>query len=333
MRELSSRESRAIREGNLRSVAPGRSTEENPIVTGTPGGMNDIPWINPIGGLGDMLMLSGVLKLVVDRDPTRRYNLIRRTNYLAFLKGHPAIANIGYPSRDAKIVGVDYWSMETLGRGNQRAFQVLARSFGLVTPVEEHLYVPGEIREDPILTNFIPWKKPTVIIAPASDSPRKMMHPSIWHRLVDLLLAEGFFVMQVGRSRDLHIRNAYSVLGLTTPHQAIGLVKECDLVITSDNFLMHAAHFVGKPAVAIWGATDHEVYGYPEQIHIQTPKGCDLGNDEDCIAPSRNDKGKLYGTPCPHKERHCMDQAKPEMVFEAARKLLFSGSCRQILQV
>ncbi|MBU1570345.1 MAG: hypothetical protein KKE00_07495, partial [Proteobacteria bacterium] len=101
-----------------------------------------ISWINPLGGMGDTLMVSGVLKLVIENDPLRRFNLIRRTSYLSILKGHPAIAEIGYAPQDAMIMGTDYWSKEELGPNNQRAFQILARMFGLPSPIEERLYLP-----------------------------------------------------------------------------------------------------------------------------------------------------------------------------------------------
>ena len=95
-----------------------------------------IPWINPIGGLGDTLMVSGVLKQVVDRDPSKKFHLVRRINYHGILKGHPAIGQIGFPQKNARIMDVTYWSLETLGPGLQRPYQILARAFGLGTPVE-----------------------------------------------------------------------------------------------------------------------------------------------------------------------------------------------------
>ena len=231
-----------------------------------------LSWINPVGGIGDMLMLSGVLKQVVDHDPRRRFNLAWRTNYLAILQGHPAIAHVGFPPRDAKMERVDYWSMESLGPGNQRPFQILARGFGLQTPVNEALYVPPPEEPHFPLLDFIPWKSSNVLIAPSSDSPRKTTLPPIWHRLVDLLHADGAFVLQGGKMNETHIRNAYSVQGLTTPRQFIALMRRCSLVVTADNFVMHAAHYAGVPAVALWGATHHKVYGYPEQTHIQMPR-------------------------------------------------------------
>ena len=284
----------------------------------------ELPWINPVGGFGDMLMLSSVLKIVHDLDPQKKFNLVRRTNYLSILKGHPAIFYIGFPPKDAEVIGVDYWSKEELGPGEQRAFQVLARTFGLKTPVVEKLYIPDEKVEDKILEEFIPWKKLNVVIAPASDSPRKMMAPKIWHQLVDQFLFMDALVMQVGRLKDQHIKNTFSLLGLTTPRQLIALLHKVDLVISLDNFIMHATHFVNKPCVVIWGATHHKIYGYKEQIHLQMTKTCDLADEEECIGADKNGGGKLYGTPCPVEGNPCMNQATPELIFSTAQKALLN---------
>ena len=281
-----------------------------------------LEWIAPVGGIGDMLMLSGVLKQVFDRDPRRRFNLLRRTNYLAILEGHPAIAHFGFPPRGTDLKRSDYWGLENVGPGSQRPFQILARHYGLETPVEETLYVPPPEEPHFPLLDFIPWKSFNVLIAPASDSPRKMVPPPIWHRLVDLLHADGAFVLQGGRLTETHIRNAYSVLGLTTPRQFISLLRRCSIVVTSDSLAMHAAHYAGVPAVALWGATRHAVYGYPEQVHIQMPRQCGLKEPEDCIAPERNSYGRVYTTACPMNEKHCLDQIRPESILEAVRSLV-----------
>lgn len=280
-----------------------------------------ISWINPLGGMGDTLMVSGVLKLVIENDPLQRFNLIRRTSYLSILKGHPAIAEIGYPPQDATIIGTDYWSKEELGPNNQRAFQILARMFGLPSPIEEHLYLCDGLEEDPLLHNFIPWGKQNILIAPFSACPRKEMHPSLWHHLVDLLHQKENFVVQVGKLHEQHIRNTYSLLGLTTPQQLIALIRKFDVVVTSDNFIMHAAHLVGTPTVVLWGPTDHRVYGYAEQTHLQSPKMCN--SEVECIGPQ---KGHLYQTPCPLESRHCMGQITPEDIYKAVQGCLEKGT-------
>jgi ADP-heptose:LPS heptosyltransferase len=284
-----------------------------------------LPWINPVGGYGDMLMVAGVLKQVVEQDPARRFNLLRRTRYSIIFKGHEAIVKIGYPKKGEQVLRVDYWAMEELGPGLQRPYQVLARGFGLKTPVQENLYLPEAQAQDKFLEHFLPWKKLNVVIAPASDSPRKAMNPIAWSRLVDYLQAEGALVLQVGLLNEPHIRNAYSVRGITTPQQLIALLRKCDLAITSDNFIMHAAHLAGMPAVVLWGPTLHEVFGYTEQTHLQATRNCEIKKGESCIVSYKNQGGKLYGTPCPLGDRHCINQITPEEIYEACKKARLQG--------
>ena len=270
-----------------------------------------------------MLMVSGVLRQVVRKYPERRFNLIRRTRYTEFLGQHEAIEQVGFPEKGDTIVGVDYWAMEKLGSGRQRAYQVLARSFGLDTPIEEELYLPGYNNDEDILFHgFLPFKATNIVIAPATDSPRKAMRPELWHRLVDMLTGSDVFIMQVGLLEEIHIRNAYSVQGQTTPQQLLSLLKKCDLVVTSDNFVMHAAHLAGTPAVVVWGPTHHDVYGYPEQFHLQFAPTCDLKDGETCIVSNENKEGFLYVTPCPMGDKRCMNQVDIEELY---------GACLQVL--
>jgi ADP-heptose:LPS heptosyltransferase len=279
---------------------------------------NAYPWINPVGGQGDALMLSGVLKVVHDRNPRQRYNLVRRTEYTDILSGHPAIAEIGHPRADAPLAHMTYWSLETLGPGPSRPFQILARTFGLKTPVEERLWISDDGKEDKVLTDFLPWKKINVTIAASSASPKKELSHDIWRPVVASLAARNIGVFQVGKASDRNVRGAYSLLGLTTPRQLIALLKRMDAVITLDNFVLHAAHCAGVRAVAMWGPTSHEVYGYPEQVHIQAPKPCDPADP--CIGAN---KGAIpYAQPCPLKEKHCLDSIDPQAILAAVEQIL-----------
>jgi len=284
--------------------------------------MNSFPWINPIGGFGDMLMVSGIIKQVNDLNPEKKFNMVRRTNYLAVFKSHPAIEIIGFPRKDAKIVDVDYWSMAKLGSGNKRAYQVLAKSFGLKLPAEETLYLPSMNIKDELLMDFVPWKSINIAISVASDSPRKVMPAPLWHRLVDMLKRDDYFVLQLGRSRDLHIRNAFSILGLTDIRQAIKVIEQVDLIITADNFVMHAAHMIGKPAVVLWGATIKDAYGYDEHYHIEARRTCKLPMKEECIDVRKSRDGSLYGSHCPHGDKHCMASIKPDEIYRLIKSVL-----------
>jgi hypothetical protein len=279
-------------------------------------GNEDLVWINPLGGLGDTLMLSGVLKRSIELFPERRYALARRVKYASILEGHPAISRIGYPPVGARIISTDYWAKETLGGGGQRAFQVLARAFGLPTPVSEELFVP-DYRED--IASFVealPRRKRNVLVSPFSDSPRKVMSLGRWEALLELLKGEDRLFIQVGRSGEPHVRGAYSIAGLTSPRQILSLVARADLVIGHDSFLMHAAHLHRKPAIILWGPTDPAVYGYDEQNHFRAAAGC--ASRDACLGPASSEQ---YARPCDRAEGHCMEAMDLTEIVRATRGL------------
>ena len=278
-------------------------------------------WINLMGGLGDALMVSSVLKQVSERWPSRQYHLVARTKCREILQGHPAIGCIGHPPPGAESIGTDYWRHDDFLRPGARAYQILARIFGLEPPVEERLYVPGEFTDDPVLIGRIPWERFNLLICPGSDSPRKHMAVSRWESLVARLKLEEIGVVQVGALRDRYVRGAYSLLGLTTPRQLISLLRHFDVVVTLDNFIMHAAHLCGVPAVVLWGPTDHRVYGYPGQIHLQAMMDCDYPGG--ClVGPTHPD---LEQTDCPNGAAPCMNTLGPETIHGAIMGLLREG--------
>lgn len=266
-------------------------------------------WINPVGGLGDTLMLSGVLKQVISQNRTQKFNLIKRTKYGSILEGHPAIEHIGFPPPGAELITTAYWDEPGYHTG-QRAYQILASMFGLTTPVEESLYVPWSIEDDAFLVNFIPFQKRNIIIAPASESPRKQVEIKQWEVLVEKLRQDGVFVVQVGKQSDLYVRGAFSLLGLTNIRQLVSLLSKFDAVVTSDNFVMHAAHMCSIPSIVLWGPTSNKVYGYEGHLHYQAQPECTL---QDCIGAGR---GHLYSSQC-QEQVHCMNQIDMESVYQS----------------
>lgn len=274
-------------------------------------------WINPIGGLGDTLMISGVLKQVAEQDPSRKFNLVVRTKYPPLLEGHPAIAQIGHPPPGARLISTNYWHHPDYELTGNRAYQVLARIFGLATPAAERLYVPWEPQDDPLLLGRIPWQKRNVLICQSSDSPRKQMGLDKWEALVARLSRAKLGVVQAGRMRDCYVRGAYSLLGLTTPRQLISLLRHFDAVITSDNFIMHAAHLCGVPAVVLWGPTDPRVYGYAGQVHLQARLECEY--PDGCLGP---ENGHLYQTECPRGAAHCLNTMELAAIYNAVNSLV-----------
>jgi hypothetical protein len=275
-------------------------------------------WINPLGGLGDTLRISGVLKAVFDRDPARRFNLVRRTAYTNLLRNHPAIESIGHPQQGSRILGTAYWQLGDIGEGINRPYQILARAFGLETPIEETLYLPEDSEGDQLLHLSVPWRKKNIILAPSSQAPRKAYNPKHWERLAEMLGANGHLVIQTGRSQERYIRHTYSLLGLTNPRQLIALVKRADLVVTCDSFAMYAAHLVEKPAVVLWGPTSHKHYGFPGHLHLQPDMVCEKYHC--CLGPDYPDN---YSIPCVWgAENSCINSISVDEVYSAVRTLM-----------
>ncbi len=276
-------------------------------------------WIDPVGGLGDILMLSTALKRAYDKYG-KKFNLSRRTHYTRFFINHPAILEIGNPPEDADIVCNDYWSRPDFENVSNKALALVSKIFGIEDTLDDNLFLPEQDFEEAtqLLLKNIPWGDKNVIISFSSESPRKMMHPIKWHIIVEKLLAQQCFVLQVGGYGDIPIRGAYSLLGVTTPIQICEIVKKADLVITPDNFIMHAAKLANNPAIVLFGPTEPERYGYSNHICLKADTNtCEFRNE--CLGPHVSEN---YATQCPLNERHCMNSFDENKIVDIAMTIL-----------
>lgn len=276
-------------------------------------------WINPVGGLGDILMLSTAIKHAYDKYG-KQFHLCRRSQYTEFFVGHPAIVEIGNPPKDVDIVCNDYWSRPHFSDIHIKALHIIFKIFGVEDIKDDTLYLPESQRDlsTDIIINNIPWGKKNVIISFSSESPRKMMHPIKWHLIVEKLLAQQCFIIQIGTNGDIPIHGAYSLLGVTTPLQICEILKQADLVICPDNFIMHVAKLAEKPAIVLFGPTEPERYGYSNHICLQADKSnCEL--IDKCLGPHVSDN---YSTYCPLNENHCMNSFNENKIVDIAMTIL-----------
>ncbi len=274
-------------------------------------------WINPFGGCGDTIILSGVLKAAVDQDPQRRFSLVNRTSYGEILRGHPAVDLIGNPPPGSAVIGTAYWDHPGFGGPNGRPFRILAGMLGVTMPAEERLFVPFETTVDEMLLKSIPFTERNVLICPWSLSPRKDMPIGRWEDLVKQLTAQGIFVAQAGTRRDRYVRGAWSLLGVTTVREAIALVGRFDAIVTVDNLFVHAARLVGTPAVVLWGATDPATFGWPGQTNLVGHRICQ--NPNGCLTGKR---AGIYNTPCPMEKAHCVNRIEVDSIVTSVKSVL-----------
>jgi heptosyltransferase-2 len=101
-----------------------------------------------------------------------------------------------------------------------------------------------------------------------------------------------------------------NLAGTTTLGQAFALINRCDLFVTNDSGLMHAAAALNVPQVAVIGSTDPVATSpdSPVSTMVRIPVPC---------APCLKDE-------CP-TDHACMDRITVDMVFDTCRRILDSG--------
>ncbi len=157
-------------------------------------------WIDLRGGTAHALVVSGVLKQVVELHPGRRYALVTRTGLTRILEKHPAIEMSGHPPKGAGVITI---RAENFRGPQEGEYQRLAASFGLATPVEALLWVPWEFEDESNVMALIPWKEKNVLICTASGSPRSEFPVEPWESLTAMLAGEGMGVVQAGEGKTL----------------------------------------------------------------------------------------------------------------------------------
>lgn len=167
---------------------------------------------------------------------------------------------------------------------------------------EEHRAIPGDVfLTDQEIEPFREYAG-SILIEPhikGSFSGNKAWFWDRWQEVARKLPN----VIQIGD------KNKKALPGVRRVHtgnfrQALAVVSQASLVITTDGALHHAAAALGKPAVVLWGARTHpKILGYDTHLNLYT------GNGESC--------GSM--APC----QHCMEAMKKitvEMVLEAVRE-------------
>jgi ADP-heptose:LPS heptosyltransferase len=89
-------------------------------------------------------------------------------------------------------------------------------------------------------------------------------HYPYWEEVVDLI-KDKYHLIQLGTPEDEVYCEDFRHLNLM---QIEELLKECKTFITTDSFLTHLAHRIGKRGIVIYGISDPLLFGYPENINL-----------------------------------------------------------------
>lgn len=107
---------------------------------------------------------------------------------------------------------------------------------------------------------IFPWAKTM-----RNGKPHPKNYP-FWRELIALLHSGGHTVVQVGAPGEEQLVADHRT-GLQYG-DLCKLVKECDTWIGVDSFGQHLAWSLGKRGIAIFGQSDPNIFGHPENINL-----------------------------------------------------------------
>lgn len=108
-----------------------------------------------------------------------------------------------------------------------------------------------------------PWSKR---LRNDKENPKNYPH---WLELYLKLVATGEEVIQVGLTGESIVVANTDYLRRDLPLSELEkLVKECRTWISVDSFFQHFCWDLGKPGIVLWGPSDPNIFGHPENINL-----------------------------------------------------------------
>lgn len=246
-------------------------------------------------GLGDVLVVTAVLRELKRRFPQAQIVFGTLPRYLPLLEGNPDITAAVAIGAEPGAVGFDAsvdlcnWSETAPDRHMRHRADVFGRKIGIGRIADRRPVYhvrPQERRWARRVLERLP--QPVVGISPRASTRVRTYPPENSRRLVRLLVAAGVSVVLLGDQETACTAGpqVLNLSGRTTIRQA-GAVIEClDALVAPDSGLVHLAAAVGTPTVALFGSIPHQlrVAGYPRcrAIQINEHIGCPPCFDAGC---------------------------------------------------
>lgn len=112
----------------------------------------------------------------------------------------------------------------------------------------------------------------TVLISPWSrqteDKKPNPKNYNNWFRVVEGLRANGLKVTQLSCKGEPTVENVNERHDNLKLKEIVPLIEKCDTWISVDNFFQHMAWTIKQPGVVIFGLSDPEIFGHPENINL-----------------------------------------------------------------
>jgi ADP-heptose:LPS heptosyltransferase len=105
-----------------------------------------------------------------------------------------------------------------------------------------------------------PYAKP---LRNGGNNPKNFPY---WKEVVSGLNGEG--IIQIGAGDENPISNKVKLKKNLSFAEIEELVNKCRVWVSIDTFLPHMAHHLKKPGVVIFGQSDPNIFGYPENKNL-----------------------------------------------------------------
>jgi len=164
----------------------------------------------------------------------------------------------------------------------------------------------------------VPAEHRLVVMAPVAASELKTWKLQGYGEVIRGLLAqEDLTILLAGDKRErelaapltaLHPARVLNLAGQTSMPEAAALLKKASLVVANDSSIMHLAHELGVPTVAVYGPTDHVHSAYTDRFFKVVRAGSPCSP---CNVPR-----------CRYDRQHCFEDLNPADVLRACEELL-----------
>jgi len=266
--------------------------------------------LDSFGAPGDTLMAATVCRILKDRFPKLRLNLV--TQWPDIVHQDPCLDAINAPET---FFTLRFWYLETVSR-KERAANVLLETLSKVgiTRYDYHARVHLSQHEKQAarvrLAASIETGRPLIAFNTLSKEKVKNWPQVSWSMLLERL-AEDCTLVHLGDEREPIFPRAVRFAGSLSMRESMALLSHCQAFVGPDSFLMHAANGLNVPSVILFGgARPMACLGYAENINLYVPMPCGP-----CwLHDSRGDT-------CPYGIE-CMNRISVERVFNSCLELL-----------
>jgi len=107
-----------------------------------------------------------------------------------------------------------------------------------------------------------PWSRPT---PEGKPSPKNYPH---WPEVARALAASGHEVLQLSVSGEPDVPGCHARRDDVPLRAVEALIRASETWVSVDNFFHHLAWSVGKPGVAVFGLSDPDIFGHPENVNL-----------------------------------------------------------------